>query len=94
MRFKVYDIDAEWNHAQFFTGRGISFTDWDDCATGRGASIVEAHESAQSILAEMGYDNVEHAELPDWYEDEGYQCDCEDDDEFCEHGWFVTIYVR
>jgi hypothetical protein len=56
-RIKAYEIDnMGQDHAQYFQGAGISFTDWEDVAVGVGSDAKEAYEDAVDSLAQNGWD--------------------------------------
>jgi hypothetical protein len=48
-------------HAQFFQGCGVSFTHYEDVATGTGCDAAEAFEDALEVLAQSDW-NVDDAE--------------------------------
>lgn len=49
-------IDHGIEHSQYFQGCGISFTSFDDVATGIGDNPAEAIEDALESLAQQGWD--------------------------------------
>ncbi len=48
--FQVVDHGIE--HAQYFQGCGVAFTDYDECVTGCGATFGEAIEDALDSIAQ------------------------------------------
>jgi hypothetical protein len=53
----AYEIDnMGQDHAQYFQGAGIAFTDWHDVSVGVGSDAKEAYEDAVEALASAGWD--------------------------------------
>lgn len=52
--WKIEDIGLE--HSQYFAGRGIAYTDWDDVSVGVGSTQKDALDNALEDLAMQGYD--------------------------------------
>lgn len=53
-KFQIIDHGVE--HAQYFQGCGLSFTDYNDVATGCGSTPKEALDDAIDSLAQNGWD--------------------------------------
>ncbi len=49
-------IDHGIDNAQYFQGCGVSFTSFDECATGCGENASEAYNDALESLAQNGWD--------------------------------------
>ena len=89
---EAYDIETTWDHAQYYPGAGVAFTDYDEVAIGMGSSEKEAIVDALDQLAMNGWDTSSidyHAAG----EDTTQLCECGEDDG-CEHRYFAAIRVR
>lgn len=87
------EIESSWDHSQYWQGAGLAWTEFDDIATGFGASEREATIDACEQLAMQGWDTATLDYVSEASDDSTRVCECGDDDE-CEHGYFVTIRVR
>lgn len=64
-----YKIKTSCDHPQYFTGHGMSFTDYNEIVTGSGESEKEALEDAIEMLRETGSLRAERiARLVEAYE--------------------------
>ena len=89
-----YSIECTFDHAQYWTGVGVAFTNFDEVFTGVGATPEDALEDAYNLVEESGYDTSElFAILPPPEDRETCEC-AEDDYAECEHSWFVSIFVK
>ena len=91
-KIEAYEIETTWDHSQYWQGAGIAFTDFDDIATGIGASEMEACQDACEQLAMQGFD-TDSIDISKASTDTTQIWECGDDDE-CEHTYFATIRVR
>jgi len=65
-RITEYEIlDHGVDHSQYFRGCGVSFTKYDDVATGHGRSLYEALENALDELQGRGYEIESNIDLVD-----------------------------
>jgi hypothetical protein len=56
-KIRAFEIEAHGvEHAQFFQGAGLAFTNFDAIATGAGENAQEAYEDAADQLAMEGWD--------------------------------------
>jgi hypothetical protein len=56
MKIVTYHLeDCGIDHAQYFTGRGVSFTSWDYCFVGAGST---PHEAAEDAIDQLGYSDL------------------------------------
>jgi hypothetical protein len=94
---EAHEIESTWDHSQYWPGAGLAFTDFDDIATGIGASEREAANDALEQLAMNGW-NTDAIDVSEANEDTTQLCECSEggdcEDGYCEHQWFVTIRVR
>jgi hypothetical protein len=87
------------DHAQYFQGCGLSFTDYTDIATGCGRTEKEALDDALDSLAQNGWD-IEPIDQSDEYVNandemtpelaEAYQDEAHDN---CELYYYVSVRV-
>lgn len=95
--FEILDHGVE--HEQYFQGCGVSFTKFEDVATGIGSSAIDAFEDALEQLACQGWD-VESIKPPEGMSEEidiptedDYDDDANEDYEMCI--WhYVSVRVR
>lgn len=97
---RAYEIvDHGVDHAQYFQGCGVAFTDYELCVTGAGDNAREAYDDACEQLAQMGYDTAKLPTRPRGIRktDAVRHADCVEDgehDDFCELYYYVSIRVR
>jgi len=82
-------IDHGWDHSQYFRGCGVTYSDYDHCATGVGFSPKEALENALEQMAMSGVDWTEKI-LDELSEEDERDCECKDTEE-CEHYHYVSV---
>ena len=91
---KIENFDVEWtfDHAQYWTGAGVAFTDYDEVCTGTGNTPGEAFEDALAQIGADGYD-VSAIEFPHPESlDAEMECECADDEDGeCEHAFIVSV---
>jgi len=84
-------VDHGVDHAQYFQGHGIAFTEYDHCATGVGSSAREAADDAAEQLACGGYEITPEieADIASISDEITAPDDCD-----CELWHYVSIDVR
>jgi len=92
MEITEYDIEICWDSSQYWHGAGLTYTDFDDIATGIGQSKHEAAEDACEQLACQGYD-TSTIDISAYSKKYVFLCECAEDDD-CDHHYFVTIRVK
>ena len=91
------------DNSQYFQGHGISYTDYEDTATGCGDSYNEAFEDALDSLAQSGWDvsTIENEEkdnpkasmgVEEWLREDGTLEEDEEPNEDCYY--YVSIDVK
>lgn len=86
-----YAIETNWDHSQYWQGAGLSFTIYEDLATGIGSSEMEAAEDACEQLAQNDWD-TSSIDISECSKDNEQICEDDEGDE-CEHHYFTTIRV-
>lgn len=89
-----YDIEISEDHAQYWPGASLVFTDYEDLGIGSGSTPAEAYAEALDEL-EMNDWDTSTIECDLENDETLVSCECgEDDYAECEHYWYVVVRVR
>lgn len=91
---RAFDIENIGpDYGQYFQGRGIALTSWDDVVIGIGPNAKEAYEDAVEMLAQGDWDVSKLPTRPRGIR-KADKLTAEEMSEGSEINWYVAIFVK
>lgn len=98
MQARITDYSVEWSfdHSQYWPGAGTYGTPYENCYTGTGATPRDGWEDVCDQIAMSGFDTTDIVFPDEAALDLPLQCECDEsdadeDNDYCEHSYFVTV---